>query len=315
MNQSLKPIIEHLNDFLDWLDIEKGLTNRTQQNYGRFLKKFFDWLKTNNFNQLKPHELSPDLIWRYRVFLARKAGRALQKSTQNHYLIAVRALLNYFTDKDILSLPAEKIKLAKTREEKTVRFLTLDQLEKLFAAPDTAKPAGLRDRAILETFFSTGMRISELAGLNRNQLKIPTGPAEFELGIIGKGGRARTVYFSARCLDWLKSYLATRLDDDEALFINYRGRKDRPRRLTPRSIEKIIKNYAISVGLPVSTTPHVLRHTFATDLLAQGVDIRIVQEFLGHKSIMATQIYTHVTSKRLKDAHRQFHSGSKKIIA
>jgi len=315
MKKTFKPLPHYLSDFLDWLDIEKGLSSKSQENYARFLKKFFDWLKINNLENLKPHELSPDHVWKYRVFLSRryipKTKKPLKKSTQNYYLIALRSLLNYFTDRDILSLPAEKIKLAKDKGERQVRFLTLEQIEKLFSTPDTSKVHGLRDRAILETLFSTGMRIAELVSLNQNQIKIKPGMEELELSIIGKGERPRTVYFSKRTLYWLKKYLDARKDKEKSLFINYRSKKGASRRLTARSIEKSLKRYAILAGLPLTTTPHVMRHSFATDLLNQGVDLRTLQEFLGHKSIAATQIYAHVTSKRLREIHRKFHSGKK----
>ena len=313
MYNSEKPLPQHLSDFLDWLDIEKGLASRSQENYSRFLKKFLDWLKFNNLENIKPHELTADNIWQYRVFLSRQSPsqnqKTLKKSTQNYYLIALRAFLNYFANKDIISLPAEKIKLAKDKGEREIRFLALEQLEKLFGAPNTSTTIGLRDRAILEIFFSTGMRIAELVSLNKNQLKTKPDTKEFELSITGKGGRIRTVYFSERALFWLNKYLETRKDNDNALFINYRAKNESPLRLTPRSIEKSIKKYALVAGLPLNTTPHVMRHSFATDLLTQGVDMRVVQEFLGHKNILATQIYTHVTNKRLRDIHRQFHSG------
>ena len=315
MKQDSKPIPQHLSDFLDWLEIEKGLCSKSQENYARFLKRFLDWLKINNLEDLKPHELTSDHILKYRIFLSRqylpKIKQSLKKSTQNYYLIALRSLLNYFADRDIISLPAEKVKLAMDKGDRQVRFLTVEQLEKLFSAPKTSTTQGLRDRTILEAFFSTGMRISELVGLNRNQIKIKLGMKELELGIIGKGGRARTVYFSERTLFWLNKYLATRNDKDEALFINYRSKKGASLRLTPRSIQKMIKKYTIQAGLPLTTTPHVMRHSFATDLLSQGVDLRTIQEFLGHKSIAATQIYTHVTSKKLREIHRKFHSGSR----
>ena len=313
MDKSSKALPQHTTDFLDWLDVEKGLAPKSQENYARFLNRFIQWLKENDLESLKPHELSSDHIWRYRVYLSRhyapKTGLSLKKSTQNYYLIALRALLNYFAERDILSLPAEKIKLARDKGERQVKFLTLNQLQKLFAIPNIANNAGLRDRALLEVFFSTGMRISELTGLNREQIKFSAGSSEFELGIVGKGGRARTVYFSSRALDWLKKYLDTRSDNEKALFINYKKRADSPSRLTPRSIEKIVKKYSLLAGLPITTTPHVLRHSFATDLLNQGVDLRTIQEFLGHKSITATQIYAHVTSKKLREIHKKFHGG------
>lgn len=315
MKKSSKPIPNHLADFLDWLEIEKGLSSKSQENYARFLKKFLDWLKINNLENLKPHQLTPDLIWKYRVFLSRqylpKTKKPLKKSTQNYYLIALRALLNYFAERDILSLPAEKIKLAKEKKDRQIRFLTLEDLEKLFSAPDISKPQGLRDRAILEVLFSTGMRIAELVALEREQIRIKPGIKELEISIVGKGGRIRPVYFSERALFWLQKYLETRKDKEKALFINYRFKKGASRRLTARSIEKNIKKYGILAGLPITVTPHVLRHTFATDLQSQGVDLRTLQELLGHKSPLATQIYAQVTSKRLREVHQKFHSGRK----
>jgi site-specific recombinase XerD len=315
MNKSDKPILSHFNDFLDWLDVEKGLSSKTQENYARFLKRFLSWLQANGLENIKPHELTTDHIWKYRVFLSRellpKTRTPLKKSTQNYYLIALRSLLNYFAERDVLSLPSEKIKLAKDKGEKPIRFLSLEQLEKLFSSPDVTKPQGLRDRAILETLFSTGMRIAELVSLNREQIKLTSQEKELEIGIIGKGNRPRTVYISTRALSWLRKYLETRQDKERALFLHYRSKKNAPSRLTPRAIEEMIKKYAILSGIPLSTTPHVLRHSFATDLLSEGVDLRTIQEFLGHKSITATQIYTHVTSKKLREIHQKFHGGQR----
>lgn len=322
MQHSAKPVPRHIQDFLDWLDVEKGLSTKTQENYGRFIKKFTDWLRKQRLDDLLPHDLAPQHIRDYRLFLSRHvpspsasahAPKALKRSTQNYYLIAVRSLLNYFADRDIASLPAAKIKLAKNKEERQIRFLTLEQLEKLYEAPDVTKQAGLRDRTILEIFFSTGLRIAELVALQREQIKIRPGIKDFELSVIGKGGRIRTVYFSERALSWLTKYLKTRGDGDKALFINtLKATADGSRRLTPRSIEKMIKRYALQAGLPVTTTPHVMRHSFATDLLSQGVDLRTIQEFLGHKSITATQIYAHVTNKKLREIHRKFHAGGQR---
>lgn len=314
MNQSKIPIKDHINDFLDWIDVEKGLSSKTQENYRRFLQKFLVWLEKNKLQNLLPHRLNQDHIWDYRVYLARSSptsnGQSLKKTTQNYYLIALRAFLSYFVVKNIVSLPPEKIALSRPDKEKIVKFLNLEQLNKLFSAPDTTTIQGLRDRAILETFFSTGMRISELTSLNREQIKIKPGITELELGIVGKGGRARTVYFSPNSIMWLDKYIKTRDLKDEkekALFLNYHGPTNAPRRLSPNAIEKNLKKYIIVAGLPITTTPHTLRHSFATDLLAHGVDLRLVQEFLGHKSILATQIYTHVTNKQLKDVHKKFH--------
>jgi len=315
MKKSQKPISQYLNDFLDWLEIEKGLSSKSQENYSRFLKRFLDWLKINKLEELKPNQLTPEHIWNYRGYLARqyipKTKKNLKKTTQNYYLIALRSLLNFFTDRDIQSLPAEKIKLAKAKDSRIVNFLNLEQLEKLFSAPDTSKIQGLRDRTILEVLFSTGIRIAELVSLNREQTKLKPETKDLEIVIIGKGSKPRTVYFSERVIYWLRKYLESREDKEKALFINYKSKRGTSRRLTPRSIQKSIKKYAITAGVPLTTTPHVLRHSFATDLLEQGVDLRTLQEFLGHKSLAATQIYTHVTNKRLRDIHRKFHSGRK----
>ncbi|KPJ56895.1 hypothetical protein AMJ49_03175 [Parcubacteria bacterium DG_74_2] len=314
MKKSEKPIIKHIPDFLDYCEVEKGLSEKTQENYDRYLQKFVSWLKKTKKEALLPHKLNTDDIWTYRLYLSRhknKKGKTLKKISQNYYLIALRALLSYFTAKDIVSLPADKIRLPKdAKHEKTVKFLNLEQIERLLLAPDTKNPIGLRDRAILETLFSTGLRVAELVALNKEQFANIKNKDDLELSIIGKGDRPRTVYFSERALSWLKKYLEIRKDKEKALFVNYRGRKPGSR-LSRRSMERIVKKYAIKAGVPFFTSPHTIRHSMATDLLTQGVDLRTIQEFLGHRSITSTQIYTHVTSKRLRDIHRKFHSGRK----
>jgi len=271
------------------------------------------WIKIKNKENLLPHELTTDDIWNYRLYLARyidRKNKPLSKQTQNYYLIALRSLLSYFSDKDIQSIPADKIKLPKdAQKEKSIKFLTLDQIERLLTAPTTSDAQGLRDRAILETLFSTGLRVAELAALNVEQFKNIKNINDLEITVIGKGNHPRTVYFSERALSWIKKYLDTRDDDYKALFINYRSRKDSDKRLTVRSIERIVKHYSTLANVPFFTTPHTLRHSMATDLLNQGVDLRIIQEFLGHKNISTTQVYTHVTNKKLKDVHRKYHSG------
>lgn len=308
----------HISNFLDYCEVEKGLSPVSTRNYHNFLKMFIGWLETKNLKGLKPHELSPDHIWDYRLYLSRKKdshGKYNKKTTQNYYLIALRNLLNYFVEKDIVSLPAEKIKLPKlTDKDHAIKFLRFEQVEKLLLMPDTSNNDGLRDRAILETLFSTGMRVSELMSLNINQFNVQnliSGKfGDQELSISGKGGSTRTIYFSNRTLEWLAKYLKTRQDMYPPLFINYRNdKKDNEHRLTQRSIERLVKKYAVMAGLPVNATPHTLRHSFATDLLEQGADVRSVQELLGHKNIVTTQIYTHLTNPRLKDIHKRFHSG------
>lgn len=314
MKKSDKPIIKYKNDFLDYLDVEKNLSNTSQITYSYLLDKFFNWLKQNGLQNLKPHELTDQHIWQYRVFLSRHLHPAkkqpLKKTTQQHYLIVLRNLLSFFTERDIASLPAEKIKLGKRKKEKSVKFLNLTQIEKLLLSPNINTVTGLRNRVILETLFSTGMRVAELTALDKEQIKPSPQVKDLEIGIVGKGNRPRTIYFSERCLKWLKKYLEKRDDKEKALFIRYKGPKNAPSRLTTRSIENIVKKYAVLAGVPIFTVPHTMRHSFATDLLTKGVDIRTLQEFLGHSDISTTQIYTHVVSKQLKDVHRKFHSGN-----
>jgi len=313
MKKSNKPIKKHLTDFLDWIDIEKGLSPKSQENYARFLKRFFEWMKINKLENLKPHELTPEHIFKYKTFLSRqyakKNKKPLKRNTQNYYLIALRSLLTFFADRDIISLPPEKIKLARQNQIRKINFLTLDQVKKLLETPNTSTIVGKRDRAILETLFSTGLRVAELVALNREQIQLNPDAKEIEIGIIGKGGYPRTVFLSERAILWLRKYLATRNDKNKALFVGYKGQKPYGR-LTARTIERIVKKYVISAGLPVITSPHTLRHTFASDLLTKGVDLRIIQEFLGHRSISTTQVYTHITRPQLKEIHRKYH-GSK----
>lgn len=322
MQRSNTTILKHITGFLDYCEVEKGLSPVSTKNYHNFLKMFINWLQEQHLAGLKPHELTPEHVWSYRLYLSRKKdarGRYNKKNTQSSYLIALRNLLSYFAERDIVSLPSEKIKLPKlTDADKKIKFLTYDQVEKLMGLPDTTNKEGLRDRAILEVLFSTGMRVSELTSLNIRLFDtkgILNGQYKnLELSISGKGGSTRTVYFSAEALVWLGKYLKTRTSDMyPPLFINYARNvsKDSERRLTPRSVEYLVRKYTIMAGLPVDATPHTLRHSFATDLLNEGADMRSVQELLGHKNIVTTQIYTHVTNKKLRDVHARFHSSRK----
>jgi site-specific recombinase XerD len=318
MQKSSKPIKNHLQDFLDYCEVEKGLRKNTQENYKNYLEKFFFWLDTAGLSSLLPHQLTSDHIWTYRLYLSRtpspSTGKLLSKGTQNYYLIALRAFLGYFVAKDVLSLPPDKISLPKAdKSQKTVKFLNLEQIAKLLSSIEPKDDISIRDRAILEAFFSTGLRIAELVSLNLEQFNNLKNRKDLELGIIGKGGKPRVVYFSERALDYIKKYLEIRNDskylNSKALFINFReNNNDSDSRLTSRSIERIVKKYALLSGVPIFTTPHTLRHSYATDLLNQGVDLRSIQEFLGHSNIATTQIYTHVTNKRLRDIHHEFHS-------
>ncbi|HEY4528490.1 MAG TPA: tyrosine-type recombinase/integrase [Candidatus Paceibacterota bacterium] len=315
MSASL-PIIEHVLPFLDYCEVEKGLSNNTQKNYRQYLLLFTNWLKKNGLSKLKPKDLTPKHIWDYRLYLAReykpKTGRYLGKKSQNYYLIALRALLDYFAERDITSLPSSKVKLAKQKSEESISFLEPRDVDKMLQIPDLSTTSGLRDRAIMELFFSSGMRISELVSLDTDQLSFLSDKSTtrtYELSIVGKGKHIRTIFISPRSAEWLRKYLAKRDDVYKPLFTNSRSQEDDESRLTPRSIQSMIKKCAMLAGLSKKVTPHTLRHSYATDLLSHGADLRSVQELLGHKNVSTTQVYTHVTNKRLRDIHEKFHGG------
>ena len=317
------PLPDHVLPFLDYCEVEKGLANNTQKNYRQYLKLFIDWLKKNGDEKLLPHELTAKHIWDYRLYLARSyktpSGEHLGKKSQNYYLIALRSFLKYLMKRDIESLSPDKIELAKT-PERSLDLITRAELERLMKAPEqleddateTGKIKALRDKAILELLFSTGLRVSELCALPRDiDLSID------ELSVRGKGEKVRVVFISTDAKTAVKKYLAARKDMDDALFVNYGragkgGEKSkRPTtQLTPRSVERIIKHYGIKAGVTKKITPHVIRHSFATDLLQNGADLRSVQMMLGHANIATTQIYTHITDKQLKEVHKKFHNKS-----
>jgi len=303
-----------VDQFLAYLEIEKGCSPLTIQVYQRYLKRFTSWL-SESCPQQKPEDITLDLVRKYRLYLARLTGQnrlPLKKITQNYHIVALRACLRYLTgQRDIATLSPDKIELPKGGT-RTVTFLDAEQIDRLLTGPDTSNIIGLRDRAILETLFSTGLRVSELARLNRDQINLE----RKEFGVIGKGGKPRVVFLSDTAADWIERYLESREDYFKPLFIRYSGHRDSTRdgekmRLTPRSIQLIVAKYARLCNLPFDTTPHTLRHSFATDLLFEGADIRSVQEMLGHESIRTTQVYTHVTDKRLKEVHETFHSRNK----
>ena len=312
-----KPLPLYCIDFLEYCEVEKGLTPVTTRNYQRFLKKFFSWLSQNKLDDITPADLTEDHIRSYRMWLSRqpnavrKASHGLDTSTQTRYLIALRVFLSFFHERGLPCLPTEKIKLPKEKRERKVKFLDFRNIEKLLEAPDTEILAGLRDRALLETMFSTGMRVSELAALDKKQFSGLGRTQDAEISITGKGGYPRTVYVSSRALTWIQQYLKKRDDDEPALFVRLGGPVSNSQRLGIRGMELLVKKYAVLAGVPVLATPHTLRHSFATDLLNQGVDLRSVQEFLGHRNIATTQVYTHVTNKRLRDIHRQVHGKRK----
>ncbi|MBU2081903.1 tyrosine-type recombinase/integrase [Patescibacteria group bacterium] len=280
-----------LSDYLDYLEIEKNRSVKTRINYERYLKRFLGFAKIS-----KPEQISQDLVRQYRLWLNRQS---IKKNTQNYHLIALRNLLKYSAKRDIKILSADKIELGK-QSERQVIFLENNELERLLAAPDR-----LRDRAILELLFSTGLRVSELCALNRDSINFKSG----EFAVRGKGDKVRLVYISETAKTALKNYLEKRKDIDPALFVRdtKNPAKSENLRLTSRSIERLVKHYSAKAGLSKKVTPHSLRHSFATDLLINGADIRSVQALLGHSNITTTQIYTHITDKQLREVHQAFH--------
>lgn len=314
--QSTTPIKSYVLPFLDYCEIEKGLSNNTQRNYNQYLSLFTGWLKKTDQEKLLPHELTPEHIWDYRLYLAREhktpAGGYLAKKSQNYYLIALRALLDFLADRDIETLPSSKIKLAKQKSEETVSFLDVNDIERIMKVPDVTTTVGLRDRTIMELFFSSGLRLAELAALHADQMSILKDGSvskTYELSIVGKGKHIRTIFISPRSAEWLRKYLAVRKDISKPLFINHRSKDATHNRLTNRYIQLMISKSAMLAGISKKVTPHTLRHTYATDLLSRGADLRSVQELLGHKNVSTTQIYTHVTNKGLRDIHEKFHGG------
>ncbi|HUV43055.1 MAG TPA: site-specific tyrosine recombinase/integron integrase [Patescibacteria group bacterium] len=298
-----------IEDFLEHLEIERQSSPLTIRNYRHYLGRFSNWFKRNNF-KAKPSSIDLEKIKKYRVYLARFSapnGQLLSRSTQAYHVIALRSFLRWLVKNDYQTLAPEKVDLPKI-ESRSLKFLSTEQVERFLAQPLPSKKTGLRDKAILETLFSTGLRVSELVKLSRDQIDLK----RREFGVIGKGGRARVVFLSERAVKWLKKYLDNREDSWKPLFIRLGGSQKveesgEKMRLTARSVQRIVDKYSRKAKLPVKVTPHVIRHSFATDLLIAGADIRAVQEMLGHKNIQTTQIYTHVTNRQLRNVHEMFH--------
>jgi site-specific recombinase XerD len=292
-------------EFLAYLEIEKGLSLKTLDNYSRYLDVFFGFAKVGS-----PDRINEDILRRFRLWLNR---RNLKKKTQNYYLIALRGFLRYLSRRGIESLAAEKIELAKT-PERQIDLINNDELERLFSSAAGADAKTLRDRAMLELLFSTGLRVSELCALDRDSISLKKG----EFSVRGKGDKVRVVFLSENAKNALKNWLEKRADLNAALFVNFKpGRKDdlaESARLSPRSVERIIKYYSVKAGISKKVTPHVIRHCFATDLLENGADLRSVQELLGHSNVSTTQIYTHVTNRRLREVHMAFHARKRKAV-
>lgn len=310
---STTPLLSRIDNFLDYLKIEKGSSPLTIRNYKHYLYRFSNWV-TKTYGNLDITDVSLDNVRGYRVYLSElkdAKGNSLSKRTQGYHVIGMRSFLKWLIKNDIVVLAPEKLDLPKT-DDRQVKFLSGDQVDRLLAAPLLSSLAGKRDKAILEVFFSTGLRVSELVKLDRDKVDLD----RREFGIIGKGGRARVVFLSNRASDWVKNYIFARKDKYAPLFIRHRGElaPDMPSeklRLTVRSVQRMVKKYVRKIKLSVEVTPHVLRHSFATDLLIAGADLRSVQEMLGHKNVSTTQIYTHVTNKQLKTVHEAFHGKGK----
>lgn len=298
-----------VKEFLEYLEVERGRSSETVRNYHFYLCRFSDWAKSPT-----PSSITSDMIHRYRLYLNRAvAGRDtsnLKKNTQNYHLIALRAFLKYLAKRDIKSLAPEKIELAK-QGTRTVEFLEPEELDRMLkAAESDATIVGLRDKAMLELLFSTGLRVSELAGLKIDNVNLKVD----EFTIKGKGSKHRIVFLSDAAKRALKSYLNARKDTSPYLFVRHdRAKKNSPQTsgLTPRSVQRTVDGYARMAGITKHVSPHTLRHTFATDLLRNGADIRSVQSLLGHESITTTQVYTHITDKELKRVHKEFHGKGK----
>ncbi|MCX8008324.1 MAG: tyrosine-type recombinase/integrase [Patescibacteria group bacterium] len=302
---------ELIKQFLEHLEVERNVSQLTIRNYAHYLDRFLTFLGIES----SPQDITGEKIREYRLFLSRfvdEYGVSLKRVTQNYHLIALRSFLKYLMKRDIPSLSPEKIDLAKA-ESRSIKFLDREQVERLLNMPLLSSEEGLRDKAILETLFSTGLRVSELVSLNRDQINFE----RKEFGIIGKGRRPRVVFLSDRAVEWLQRYLANRTDQSRALFIRYNGPRPDPDdkhgeslRLSARSVQRLVEKYVKKAKLPMKITPHGLRHTFATDLLTAGADLRAIQEMLGHKNVSTTQIYTHITNPQLKEIHAKYHRKS-----
>ena len=306
--------------FLEYIEIEKGRSIKTVENYDRYLNRFLAFSKVK-----QPSAITEAMVREFRMHLNRSSGvvGTMKRNTQNYHLIALRAFLKFLRKRDINSLNPERIELAKVGG-RDLDLITNDELNRLMAAPSFAKASegkgdlvALRDRAILELFFSTGLRVSELCSLN-SDLDL----TRDEFSVRGKGDKVRVVFLSPSAKKAVGEYLKKRGDMGEALFVSYgpsfakasKGKKDAMDlpRLTPRSVERLVKQYAVKAGITRKVTPHTIRHSFATDLLEGGADLRSVQALLGHANIATTQVYTHVTDKYLREVHKNFHGKRRK---
>lgn len=300
-----------VKDYLEYLQVEKNSSAKTVVAYRQRLERFTLWLKKDP----DIASITSQQIRKYRLYLhdyLDEYNNPLCLRTQTYHVIALRSLLRYATKREIPCLSADSIELPKISSPE-LQFLTIDEMVQILEVPDVSEMTGLRDRALLEVMFSTGLRVSEISNLNRDMLNTSTG----EMRVIGKGRKERIVFISDRARDWMQKYLDRRKDEDKSAFVGYRGKgvgnqpsikvEMQATRLTPRSVDRIIQKHRVSAGVVKNVTPHTIRHTFATDLLINGADIRSVQTMLGHASIATTQIYTHITNQHLREVHQKFH--------
>jgi site-specific recombinase XerD len=300
-------VSELIVDFLEYLEIERGRAQKTTENYHLYLNRLVEFE-----GDMPIEKITSEVVRKWRLWLNRyknEHGLSLSTTTQSYHLIALRSFLSYCTKRDIPCLAPNKIELPKTRRQQ-VTFLTPEEIGRMLSAISRGTEKDLRDRSILELLFSSGLRVSELVGLNRDHINT----VRREFMVRGKGQKDRPVYIGAIAAAHIGEYLAARTDSLAPLFISYRENQQHGvdtsgnyRRLTPRSIQRIIKGYALKAGITKAVSPHTMRHSFATDLLINGADIRSVQTLLGHSNISTTQIYTHITDQRLKEVHEKFH--------
>lgn len=308
-------IKEAILRFLEYCELDRNLSQKTVKMYSYYLQFFQQWLLKDK-SDYDVEKIDENTIRSFRLYLANIYKNPfkgqLKRQTQDYFLVALRSFFRYLIKQKLPVISPEMIELGKQRD-RNIKFLLPEELEKLFRVVEVKDETGLRDRAILEVLFSTGLRVSELSGLNREQVNLESG----EFGVVGKGGKARVVFLSKKAKEWLEKYLRQRKDPYRPLFVRYSGPKskgeltDEKMRLSVRSIERLTDKYRKKAGILFRIGPHVLRHSYATDLLTHGADLRSVQEMLGHKNISTTQIYTHVTNTRLREIHEKYHSGNK----
>jgi len=285
--------------FLEYIEIERGRAVKTVENYDQYLTRYFVQMHIK-----RTSDISEQNIREFRLWLNRQPGTgndSMKRRTQNYYMIALRAFLKFLRKREIECISPERIELAKL-PEREINLITPAELERLMKAADGTELRDVRDKAILELLFSTGLRVSELCSLD-SDLDL----SQDSLSVRGKGEKVRVVFLSPAAKSAVSAYLKARKDMAEALFVNVSVSNAIPSRLTPRSVERIIKKCAVKAGITKKMTPHVLRHVFATDLLNNGADIRSVQQLLGHASINTTQIYTHITDAHLREVHKKYH--------